>query len=399
LFIAGTIPHSLHDYMLYAVCKAMGIDTLIYIAFTIPGYLLLHSSLEDGTPRLAAAYRTKLATFGGEQISLPADLETYLSHVLRDYSEAEPWYSKLRDHTMLGRPSGWRDLADPATLLRKLSRAAGFAIQFLRAPRRRYEEHFVRPLTDFFKRRGLLLRDTTTTQFQANRVLAAGARVKRRLLDQYRELQQIPDLSANFLYVPLHYQPEASTSPLGGAFLDQLLMIRLLASRLPKGWKIYVKEHRTTFDPDLRGHFARDLNYYPEICDVPGTMIVPMELTSFALIDRARAVASVTGTAGWEAVVRGVPALVFGNAWYKDCEGVFDARTSEQCARALTEIAGGFRPDRRRVRLFLQTVVEVGLRADRDNTYILTDLTPEQSRQATVEHFLREYPLMAGHAD
>src|SRR5258706_371971 len=33
LFVSATIPHSLHDYMLYAVCKAHGIDTLVYVPF------------------------------------------------------------------------------------------------------------------------------------------------------------------------------------------------------------------------------------------------------------------------------------------------------------------------------------------------------------------------------
>jgi hypothetical protein len=120
-----------------------------------------------------------------------------------------------------------------------------------------------------------------------------------------------------------------------------------------------------------------------------------MELSSFELIDHAQAVASVTGTAGWEAVVRGVPAMVFGNAWYRNCEGVFDARTHEECDRAITEIARGYRPDYQRVRLFLQALSEVGLRADRDLTEVLTGLTPQQSQRATVEHFLREYPLLS----
>ena len=394
LFIAGTIPHALHDYMLYCVCKTLGIDTLIYRTISVPGYMMLHSSLEEGSARLATAYQTRLSSYDGGPVALPIDFDAYLDRVRRDYAEGEPWYSRLRDRSMLAQRDTLPWLPDPRRMVRKLRSTARLAVNLLRSPRRAYEEQFVRPMTDIMKRRAIPLRDTVTTQHEVSRIFDAGLQTKRRLLAQYRKLERVPDLGANFVYLPLHYQPEASTSPLGGAFLDQLLMIRLLARHLPESWKIYVKEQRSIFDPQLRGHFARDLNYYTEILDVPAATLVPMEIPSFELIDRARAVAIVTGTAGWEAVVRGVPALVFGNAWYKDCEGVFDARSDAGCANAMSEVAGGFRPDLKRVRLFLQAVAEVALHADRDNTYILTDLTPQQSRAATVEHFLREYPLM-----
>jgi hypothetical protein len=386
LMVCATIPHSLHDYMLYSVCKAHGVRTLVYQTASVPGYQVLHDSLEEGSERLRADYRERLARHAGGAVPLPAHMEEYLAKARLDYAQGEPWYTRLRDYSLLGG-------GGPGPL-RRLKTAARFALDFARAPARRYREHFVMPMTDFYKRRGVPLKESTTTPYQAARVRASGLAAKRRLLRQYRELQRRPDLQAPFVFVPLHYQPEASTSPLGGAFADQLLMVRLLARYLPAGWRLYVKEHRSTFDPELRGQFARDAAYYDEILEVPSVTLVPMELASFELIDRARAVAAVTGTAGWEAVVRGVPALVFGNAWYKDCEGVFDARTESGCADAFTRITAGFRPDEARVRLFLQSVAEVGLRADRDNTYILTELTQAESRAATIEHFLREYPRM-----
>jgi hypothetical protein len=387
---AGTTPHALYDYMMYAVCRAHDIPTFVYIPFAVPGYQLLYTSVEHAHARLAAVYREKLARFSGGEVSLPPDLDKYLASVRRDYSAGEPWYTRLRDHTMLA-DQPW--LSKARSRYRHLRHQLRFALDFLKAPWGRYEAHFVRPLADFFKRRGVRLRDSTTSQHQANRVYTAGVGVKKKMLKRYRELQRAPDLSANFIFVPLHYQPEATTTPLGGNFSDQLLMIRLLAAHLPKGWKMYVKEHRTIFDPVLRGSFSRDLDYYREIVEIPGAQIVPMELSSFDLIDRTRAVATVTGTAGWEAVVRGVPALVFGNAWYANCEGTFDASTHEGCARAMAAIVRGYRPDYTRVRLFLQALAEVGLRADRDIFEVLTELTPEQSQRATVEHFLREYAL------
>jgi hypothetical protein len=69
----------------------------------------------------------------------------------------------------------------------------------------------------------------------------------------------------------------------------------------------------------------------------------------------------VTGTTGWEAIARGVPVLCFGTAWYQGCDGVFDARRLEGLDAGVEAIAGGARPDARKVRLFLKAVERVGI--------------------------------------
>ena len=53
--------------------------------------------------------------------------------------------------------------------------------------------------------------------------------------------------------------------------------------------------------------------------------------------------ATVSGTVGWESVVRGKPSLLFGNSWYRECRGVFVIRTVDECKDALEKISKGFR--------------------------------------------------------
>ena len=45
------------------------------------------------------------------------------------------------------------------------------------------------------------------------------------------------------LYIPLNYQPELTTSPMGGDFFDQLEMIELIDRNCPDSFVIYVKDH------------------------------------------------------------------------------------------------------------------------------------------------------------
>lgn len=68
-------------------------------------------------------------------------------------------------------------------------------------------------------------------------------RTKTQLVSQYNKLAEYPDVSANFVYFALHYEPERTTVPDGRLFGFQLYAIRMLAEALPVGWRIYVKEH------------------------------------------------------------------------------------------------------------------------------------------------------------
>ena len=130
------------------------------------------------------------------------------------------------------------------------------------------------------------------------------------------EMQDV-DMEQKFIYVPLHNQPEMSTSSLGGRYRDQVLMIEALARKLPDGWRIYVKEN------PRQGSYARGPMFFHRLNRIPSVTFVPTATNTYALSSKCQFVASIVGTAGWEAIRKGKPAVVFGNAWYKSLEGVF----------------------------------------------------------------------------
>jgi len=124
------------------------------------------------------------------------------------------------------------------------------------------------------------------------------------------------DLSQKYIYVPLHNQPEMSTSALGGKYRDQALLIEDLARDLPEGWKILVKEN------PRQGAYARGPMFFHRLSRIPCVEFVPSNTNTHALSKNAQFVASVSGTVGWEAIRQGTPAMVFGAAWYGSFEGV-----------------------------------------------------------------------------
>jgi len=99
-------------------------------------------------------------------------------------------------------------------------------------------------------------------------------------------------------------------------YRDQLLMIEHLQRLLPNGWKILVKEN------PKQGPFARGAMFFHRLNRLERVSMVPSDADTKELIKNSKLVATVTGTAAWEAIQMGVPAITFGNAWFNSLPGV-----------------------------------------------------------------------------
>jgi len=119
------------------------------------------------------------------------------------------------------------------------------------------------------------------------------------------------DFSTNYIYFPLHLQPELTTAPLGYEYFDQALALEELHSLLPSGWKIFIKEN------PKQTEFMRDPYFFKRVEALNNVVWVPRDYDSHALIRSCAILATVTGTAGLEALVQKKPVIVFGSAWYK----------------------------------------------------------------------------------
>jgi len=98
-------------------------------------------------------------------------------------------------------------------------------------------------------------------------------------------------------------------------------------------------------------------------------MLFKVETSNFDLVDNSKAVATVTGTTGWEAVIRGKPTLVFGHAWYKDCEGASYILSEKDCREAISRINRGYAVNKDLVKLFLYALEKVAIKGYVDVGY------------------------------
>lgn len=178
-------------------------------------------------------------------------------------------------------------------------------------------------------------------------------KIKKNFKREYLSLQiEKVDFSKKYIYVPLHNQPEASTSALGDVFVDQLLMLDIISASLPKDWAIYVKESPLQWRWP-RTYLGRYNGYYRQIKKMNNVFLVPAETSTLELILHSQAVATVTGTAGLEALFKGKPALIFGHIWYMYCQGVFRVASVAECRMAIEKIVCGYSPNKKDVLRFL----------------------------------------------
>ncbi|MBU3576938.1 capsular biosynthesis protein [Polynucleobacter sp. UK-Kesae-W10] len=119
-----------------------------------------------------------------------------------------------------------------------------------------------------------------------------------------------------FIYFPLHLQPELTTAAIGGIYADQILALETLSSLLPSNYLIYVKENPKQTEKQ-RGPF-----FYKRLATLKNVRLLSKHENSINLIRSSAGIATITGTAGWEALFYGKPVLVFGAAWYREFTGV-----------------------------------------------------------------------------
>jgi len=186
----------------------------------------------------------------------------------------------------------------------------------------------------------------------------------RRLHKIYDAMCVDPDFNSKYLYFAAPYQPEAVTATNAGVYEDLFLALDILVAVLPCDWMIYYKEHPNTFSRATwtRGSLRRDKYYYQRIDAYKKIQIVDFRQDTFQLIDNANAVATVSGSIAWEAVVRGVPALSFGVAWYMGCNSIFKIKTLADAQEVMELILGGYLPDQVDINRYANAIGQVGVK-------------------------------------
>ncbi len=300
-------PHSLIEWLLGKTATVLKIKVLMIQTSPIPWRYWLINGIDA----------QETFNFLPERINtFDSFLEGFIETNLSDYSKAIPDYEKKRIESRKGRFWSWK---------KEL-------IDIVKKPHKRSFNNLI---------------------------------YKRRLYIKYKSLcTDLHKIKTNSIVFLLHYQPERTSLPEGRLYSQQWLIIRHLSLCLPQDWTLYIKEHPSTFT----GKFVptyRDFKFYEDISKLKNVDLVSLDTDTFHLIDNSRCIATITGTVGVQALIRGKPVLAFGRPSYKSAYGAFVINDIHDLQVALDSIKHMEKDDiKNKTRIYLENCVKETISTD-----------------------------------
>lgn len=163
-----------------------------------------------------------------------------------------------------------------------------------------------------------------------------------------------PDYGEKYIIYFLQVEPEG-TIQVRCTLQSQLVAIKMLSKALPKGWKLYIKEHPCQYKFNMEGcsHYLiskfkyRTKFFYKEIMSLKNTKIIKKEISSRDLAQNSQAVSTFNGTIIAEVISMKKPALIFGGETtiYKKCKDISCIDSYKKCKEYIKSIEDGWRPN------------------------------------------------------
>lgn len=160
----------------------------------------------------------------------------------------------------------------------------------------------------------------------------------KKLLNFASKRAEEPDLTKKYIFFPLHLQPEATTLPMGGKLIDQLLIIDFIRKYLPKGVLLYVKEHPAYWMMNNRYESvkeSRNKNFYSTIAKFSNVKLIKHNFDSLDLLDNSLGVVTINGSIAMEAAFKFKRVLMFGKVIYNTLPNVLHVKNSDDLIKGI----------------------------------------------------------------
>lgn len=318
LTLSAFYPHFPYEYILYRMCKLRGIRTVLTSHTPIPGKWLVYDDIEKSAEDLK-----NLPRISDNADELFNSLSQNAKDEIKRIEEGTQPYYMVKGYlnNLLANDNTDKIIKDNERV-RKLRPNA--------ASTRKRKSIF--NTVDF-----ALILDKIHFKLRHKSRKHIGA-----LLQGFYEskCEKNPDLNKNFVYLALHYQPEASNSPVGGYYANQILMAEMIAQHLPDGWFLYLKEH------PAQQYINRNIDFYNDLAKNPRIKMISKSFDTFKLAQNCRAVSTIAGTVAWESLFTGKPVLLFGASPIMYAPAVFRIKTNDDMANAMKAIEGGAKPEK-----------------------------------------------------
>lgn len=307
-------PHHTHDYVIYALAQVYHIKTCICISTNFENRYFLASTLENAWVKTTELYETKYRIMG--EVTLPDDIEEYyetICHGNREQTEKLVLQGVSRKQEILDKRKLFCGEVSFSKMFRKnLSRLKW---QVMKAENRQARQAGIEAILEEYRyyRRGRMKLKTMVDT------------------DYYNGIAQAPLPNEDYIVYFLHYQPEATTLPQAGVFVEQELSVAIAARAAEEmGYKLYVKEH---FVQPYRNKV-----FYDDLKKIRNVTLIRTDYDSKELVKNSLCGVTGNGTVVLESVIRGVPMIIFGESGFQGAPGVHRAGSVEECRKAIAGI-------------------------------------------------------------
>jgi hypothetical protein len=125
----------------------------------------------------------------------------------------------------------------------------------------------------------------------------------------FRSLDEETLRGMKYVYFPMHKEAEFAQTYQAAPWHDQRNTIRLLASLLPAGYRLLVREHRMNYS-------VRPSRVYKDLEALPNVILISPFDSQFKYIQNADLVVTENGSTGWEALVMGRRLITLSSTFY-----------------------------------------------------------------------------------
>lgn len=271
-------PHNLPNWVLAKVAEIAGIKVKLIQTSPLPWRYWVVEGLDEQNPVFPES-----ATVNVDEIDL---IDKYISLNQRDYKTALPEYEKKRLDSRKGKYWSWKK--EFKDIL----------------------EHPPKALTIYSKIKNYSL---------------------------YNSLAEYPDDNQENIAFFLHYQPERTSMPEAYHYSNQWLIIKKIAANLPDGIILYVKEHPSVFINNFDARYRNEA-FYKDISKLGNVQLIPLDCDTFEMIDKAKAIVTITGTVGVQALIRNKPVIAFGTASYRNLKNVCVVKNDIDFQKELNQV-------------------------------------------------------------
>ena len=133
----------------------------------------------------------------------------------------------------------------------------------------------------------------------------------------------------NFIFFPLHYQPERTTCPEGKLFSNQYMMLKFFLSYLDEDTNIYIKEHPKQFQKQtVKNQSYRSEYFYKKLLGLNNVFFLPVNYSISNILknNSLKAIVTIKGSIILEACLNKIPVFTFGSSIWNNISYVYDLR-------------------------------------------------------------------------